>query len=61
MYEMHPALFLKTGCYKPEGDEQGGQVRVWRREAEREQRVDFLAREQVDPARAPAKNPARFR
>jgi hypothetical protein len=28
---------------------------VWRREAEREQRVDFLAREQVGPARAPAK------
>jgi hypothetical protein len=46
---------------QPEGDEQGGQVRVWRREAEREQRVDFPAREQVDPARAPAKNLARFR
>jgi hypothetical protein len=34
---------------------------VWRREAEREQRMDFPTREQVGPARAPAKNPARFR
>jgi hypothetical protein len=39
----------------------GTQFPDGRNSAEREQRVDFPAREQVGPARAPAKNPARFR